>query len=215
MTTTILIVSLLFLFGLGLGGLVIWLVFRRQKAARSQELAKKTAATESLTFHWKYVMIPVAIFFLSLALVAYFYHLLPAEVAYRFNSDGSPRGWLNREIIILLLLIPQLLLSLTGVAIIWGMIKLGRQASQAESVSIKHAGIILLMGNMVALPQIVLSFVMADIFSYNVYETHLMPIWLFALIVMALGGVIMAIFFIKAMRQAQALAGSSTKKSKE
>ena len=67
------------------------------------------------------------------------------------------------------------------------------------------------MGNIIALPQIVLVFVMGDIFSYNVYEIHLMPIWLFALIVMVVGGVIMAIFFISAIRQAQASAGSSTK----
>lgn len=215
MTTVILIVSLLFLLGLGLGAVVILFVFRRQQAAKSKELAKKTTTTENLAFHWKYIVLPVSVFLLALVLAAYFYHLLPAEVAYRFNPDDSPRGWLNREIIILLVLGPQLLLSLTAGAITWGTAKLGPQASQSAGDLIKPEKIILLMGNIIALPQIVLGFVMLDIFSYNVYGIHLMPIWLFALIVMALGGVIMAIFFIQAMRQAQALAGSSTKKSKE
>jgi hypothetical protein len=47
----------------------------------------------------------------------------------------------------------------------------------------------------------VLGFVMLDIFSYNVYEIHPMPIWLFALIVMVAGSVILAIFFIQAIRR--------------
>ena len=215
MTTVILIVSLLFLLGLGLGAVVILFVFRRQKAAKSKELDKKTATTENLAFHWKYIALPVSLLLLALVLAAYFYHLLPAEVAYRFNPDNSPRGWLSREIIILLVLGPQLLLSLTAGAITWGTTKLGQQTSQSAGDLIRPEKIILLMGNIIALPQIVLGFVMLDIFSYNVYGIHLMPIWLFALIVMALGGVILAIFFIKAMRQAQASAGSSTKKSKE
>ncbi len=215
MTTIILIVSLLFLLGLGLGAVVILFVFRRQKAARSKELAKKTATAESLTFQWKYIALPVSILLLALVLAAYFYRLLPSEVAYRFNPDDSPRGWLSREMTMLLVLGPQLLLGMAAGAITWGMAKLGRQTSQTMSGLIKPERAISFMGNMVALPQIVLGFVMADIFSYNVYERHLMPIWLFALIVMVLGGVIMAIFFIKAMRQAQALAGSGTKKSKE
>ena len=138
MTTTILIVSLFFLLGLGLGAVIIWFVFRRQKAAKSKESAKKTATTEILAFHWKYVVLPVSILFLALVLAAYFYHLLPAEVAYRFNLDGSPKGWLSREMTILLVLGPQLLLSLTAGAIIWGMAKLGRQASQAAKNYTTH-----------------------------------------------------------------------------
>ncbi len=215
MTTTILIVSLFFLLGLGLGGLVIWFIFRYQKAAKSKGLAGKTAQAETLAFRWKYVMLPVSILLLALVLAAYFYHLLPAEVAWRFNLDGSPRGWLSREMTILLVLGPQLLLGLTAGAVTWGMAKLGRQASQAASGLIKPEGIILLMGNMVALPQIVFGFVMLDIFSYNVYGIHLIPIWLFALIVMAVGGVILAIFFTQAIWRAWVLAKSSGRKSKE
>jgi hypothetical protein len=57
-----------------------------------------------------------------------------------------------------------------------------------------------LMGNMVALPQIILGFAMLDIFSYNSYQIHLMPLWIFALIVMGLGGMALGIFFILAIR---------------
>ena len=57
------------------------------------------------------------------------------------------------------------------------------------------------MGNMVALPQIILCFAMLDIFSYNSYQMHIMPLWVFALIIMGLGGIILGIFFIRAIRR--------------
>ena len=211
MTTTVLIASLLFLLGLGLGGPIIWFVLRHQNTARNKELAQQTATTDAITFHWKYIVLPVSICLLALVLAFYFYHLLPSEVAYRFNLDGSPKSWLSREITILLVLGPQALLVMMAGAITWGMTKLGRQTSQTMSDLIKPEKTISLMGNIIVLPQIVLGFVMVDILSYNVYETHLMPIWLFILIVMTLGGIIMVMFFIKAIRQAQALDGSSTK----
>ncbi len=58
------------------------------------------------------------------------------------------------------------------------------------------------MGNMIALPQIILCFAMLDIFSYNSYQVHIMPLWVFALITMGLGGIILGIFFIRAIRRA-------------
>ena len=215
MMTVILIVSLFFLLGLGLGAVTIWFVLRYKKAAKSKGLTEKTAQAETMSFHWKYIMLPASVLLLSLALVAYFYHLLPAEVAWRFNPDGSADKWTSRGAITIWMLGLQLLLSLAAGAITWGVTKLGQQASQATSVLIKPERIILLMGSMIALPQIVLGFVMADIFSYNIYGIHLMPIWLFALIVMVVGGIILALFFIQAIRQSRLLAKSSGKNSKE
>lgn len=201
MTTTILIVSLFFLLGLGFGAIIIWFILRYQKTAKSKGATEKAATVENLAFRWKYVMLPVAILLLSIVLASIFYPQLTDEVAYRFNLDGEATKWTSRSTIIAWMLGPQLLLSLTAGAITWGMVKLGRQAIQTASGLIRPEKIILLMGNIIALPQIVLGFVMLDIFSYNVYGIHLMPIWLFALIVMAVGGVILAIFFIQAIRQ--------------
>ncbi len=64
----------------------------------------------------------------------------------------------------------------------------------------KVEGIIRLMGNMMALPQIVLGFVMLDIFIYNSYRIHIMPLWIFAVIVMGAGVIVLGIFFLRAIR---------------
>tara|TARA_B100000315_G_C14508391_1_gene555766 strand:+ start:384 stop:893 length:510 start_codon:yes stop_codon:yes gene_type:complete len=168
--------------------------------SESKEATKQPTTGTTLAFHWSYIILPVAILLLSIILTAYFYRRLPVEVAYHFEHDGSPDRWLNRGTIILWMLLPQLSLTMMAGAISWGITKLSVLFRQRESTRIKPERILLLMGNMVALPQIILCFAMLDIFSYNSYQIHIMPLWVFALIVMGLGGVILGIFFVRAMR---------------
>ncbi|MFC2071302.1 DUF1648 domain-containing protein [Chloroflexota bacterium] len=163
---------------------------------------KQTTTGATLAFHWSYIILPVVILFLSIILTTYFYHLLPGEVAYHFKSDGSPDRWLSRGAIILWMLLPQLFLTLLAGAMTWGITRLGVLFRQKESTWVKPESILLLMGNMIGLPQIILCFAMLDIFSYNSYQIHIMPLWVFALIVMGLGGIVLGIFFIRAIRQA-------------
>ncbi len=145
-------------------------------------------------------MLPVAILILSIILAAYFYRLLPAEVAYHFNPDSSPDRWTSREMIMVWLLTLQLCLALLAGAIVWGITKLGIQSQQSKG-SLRLERILALMGNIIGLPQLIIGFAMLDIFSYNAYQTHIMPIWIFALIVMGLASIILGIFFILAIRR--------------
>ena len=162
-----------------------------------KEPSKETTSRQSITFRWTYIILPIAILFLCIILAGYFYHLLPGEVAYHFQDD-SPNKWMSRGAIIAWMLTPQLLLSLLAGAIVWGTIRLSAHFRQAVNTGVEK--MISLMGNMVALPQIILGFAMLDIFSYNSYQIHLMPLWIFALIVMGLGGIILGIFFILAIQ---------------
>jgi uncharacterized membrane protein len=158
----------------------------------------RSFSKKMIPFRWRYIALPVAILFLSLILTAYFYRLLPGEVAYHFQ-DGSPDKWMSRGAIIAWMLTPQFFLALLAGAIIWGIIKLGTRFPSTANRLVEK--ILILMGNMIALPQIILGFAMLDIFSYNSYQIHLMPLWAFALIVMGLGGIILGIFFVLAIRQ--------------
>ena len=199
MIIPILILAAIFLLGLGCGT-AIWFVFRQRQVVEKEEPAKET--TKALTFRWHYIIMPLTILFLSVILTAYFYHRLPVEVAYHFKLDGSPDKWLSRKMIIVWMLTPQVLFTLGAGVITWGVTRLGILFRQAESILIKPERIISLMGNMIALPQTILCFAMLDIFSYNSYQVHIMPVWLFALIIMGLGGIIIGIFFIQIIRQA-------------
>ncbi len=168
----------------------------------NKEPTKQTTLGATLAFHSSYFILPLGILLLSIVLTACFYHRLPVEVAYHFKSGGSPDGWVSRGAIILWMLAPQLFLTLIATVITWGITKLAARIGQPEKTWIKPERILLVMGNMMALPQTVLCFAMLDIFSYNSYQIHLLPLWIFALIIMGLGGIILGIFFIRAIQQA-------------
>jgi len=193
MIIPILILTIILL--LSLGGGAVWFVLRQRQPV-------KQTTRETLPFHWNYIILPVAILLLSIALTAGFYHRLPAEVAYNFNLNGSPDKWLSREMAIVWMLAPQLLLISLAAALTWGITKLGSVSKPTAGTRIRPERILSLMGNMVALPQIILCFALVDIFSYNSYQTHIMPLWVFALIIMGLGAIILSIFFISALRRA-------------
>jgi len=195
MITPILILAAILLIGLGCG-VALWF------ALRYRQQTKEVTTAETLPFHWSYIILPLAILSLSLILTAYFYHQLSTEVAYHFKFDGSPDRWLSREMVTLWLFVPQLLLALGAGAIVWGITKLGVLSRQSGSAGVKPESMLSLMGNLVALPQIILCFAMLDIFSYNAYQMHIMPLWVFALIIMGLGGIILGIFFVLAIRRA-------------
>ena len=205
MTLIIIILIVVFLLGLG-GGAIAWFLFRqRQKVKRlepTKEGVKEATKKEPQPFRWSYIIAPIVILALSIILTAYFSPKLPNEVAYHFTPDGSPDKWLSRGAAIAWAVAPQLFLTLLAVAITWGTTRLGRLFGQTEGAVIKPGRVLAFMGNMMVLPQIILFFAMLNIFSYNSYQTQLMPVWIFALIIMVLGGIIIGIFFIQALRRA-------------
>ncbi len=153
----------------------------------------------TLAFRWVYILLPALILLISVISVAWFYHLLPEELGYRFQSDGSADRFASRSTIVLWALLPQFLFALVAGGITWGITRLGKMPGRVEGAAVRPESILLVMGNMVALVQIILCFAMLDIFSYNSYQIHLLPLWVFVLIVMGGGGIILGIFFIRAL----------------
>ena len=151
---------------------------------------------DRLSFRWSYVIVPVIVFLLSLVLFAFFFHLLPAEVAVHFDLDGNPDNWLGRPMTGVMLLAPQLLFVLLAIGIVWGATRLDRRYGWAKSGEVRARRMVLLMGNIMALPQLILLFAMLDIFVYNAYQTHILPMWVFLLVVLGLATVVLALFSI-------------------
>jgi hypothetical protein len=188
------------------GGGALWFVFRqRQAPGKAAPAAKEAPAANALTFRWSYIIMPLAVLLLTVILASYFYHLLPAQVGYHFKADGSPDRWLGRGTLLLAMLLPQFFFALLAGGIAFGVTHLGVVFRAGPTPALKVGGIISLMSNMVALPQIILGFAMLDIFSYNAYQIHLLPLWVFALLVMLVGGIVLGIFFIRAIQQARAV----------
>ena len=165
-------------------------------------------SSERISFRWKHIWLPAAILLLSLALAAYFYRLLPAELVYSFKS-GAAENSMSRIEAIIWTVAPQVALVLLAAGIVWLVTWLGRRAPGAASPVTEK--IMSLMGNMLALPQVILAFAMLDIFIYNLYQTHIMPLLAFALIVMAAGLFILVAYFLVAVRQLWRASGTGFK----
>jgi uncharacterized membrane protein len=152
---------------------------------------------ENNNLRWTYIALPAMILLLSLILTAIFYTLLPAEVAYHFRS-GEPDRWLGRSAIVAWLVIPQACCTLLAFAVVSTAL-LSVRFWSAGATPLKQ--VLPVMGNMVALPQVILLFAMLDIFLYNAYQIRLIPVWVFTVIIMALGGIVLVAFFIRTTRQ--------------
>jgi len=148
-------------------------------------------------------MAPLAIFLLSLILSAYFYHLLPVELACHFELDGTPDGWLSREVTMVWMLVPQLVFVLLAGGVAWGVSRLSARFGQIKSTGVKPERVVLFMGNLIALPQLIVCFAMVDIFSYNLYQRHIMPIWIFPLVILGLVTIALGIFLVSILSKAR------------
>lgn len=173
------------------------------------------AAKPSQAFHWSYIALPLLVLVISLALTAIFFPRLPSQVAYHFAGDGAPDRWTGRGQLVTIMLVPQFVFTLFAAATTWILSKVvsrfGGQAmpvlstpkgSTGNAAMAKPERIIRLMGNMIVLPQTVLAFAMLSLYFFNAFQIRLMPIWVFAVLVMVLGGVVLGILFARTIRGA-------------
>jgi len=149
-------------------------------------------------FRWSYIMLPVVLLLLAVILAAVFYNKLPSEVYYHFTGD-TPDREVSRTALMAWLLIPQFFLMFIGVAISGIGSVISRRYELSDSNHIKR--LLMAMGNMVALPQIILIFAMLDIFLYNAYYIRLIPLWIVIIVVLLLGTIVLGIFFFRIIRQ--------------
>ena len=203
MIAFVLILSIIIIAVAAIGA--IWFISYRRRLTQGKKTTKETVKAKGSPFRWSYIILPVAILLLSIFLSAYFYHLLPTEVAYHFELDGTPDRWFSRGMTMVWVLMPQFFFTLLAGAIVWGIMKLGILSRQTGSTWIKPERILSLMGNMIALPQLIVCFTMLDIFSYNSYQMHIMPMWIFLLIILGLAtialGLLLIVIFSRARQQ--------------
>lgn len=196
MPNLVLILLAVLLLSLGCGA-VIWLVFRHQRPDQGKGAVPEGATR--LTFRWHYIALPLITLLLAAVTTAVFYPQLPAEVTYQFQAD-SPPVYLSRGAIAVWALLPQFCLVVLAGATVWGAARLFNLIPQTEG-GLNPKGILALMGNIIGLPQLIISFAILDVFRYNLSGTHIMPVWIFALIVMGVGGIVLSVFFFLAIRR--------------
>jgi uncharacterized membrane protein len=150
-------------------------------------------------FRWFYVALPVALFLVTIILAACFYPFLSPEVAYHFDGD-TPDKFLSRGGFIAWMIIPQFVFTVIAIAVVRLVMLTSRNFPAGTS---PLQDILPIMGNMMALPQLVIIFAMVSFFIYNAYQIKLISLWIFILIILVIGGIILALLFMRAIRRAR------------
>ena len=162
----------------------------------------ETQEKSRVRFRWKLIAFPVVILVVSIILTAVFYGRLPESVGWTFQSDGSPDRWAGKGALVFWIIGVQVFFLLAAGGIIRGITSIYNRYTDSDSGPMNPGIMIGIMGNMLVVPQVIIFFAMIDIFSYNSYQTHFLPLWLNALIVLLTGGIILGIFFLRAVLQA-------------
>jgi len=150
-------------------------------------------------------LLPLIILLLTVIIAIIFYIQLPTQVAWHFAADGTPDAWINHLAILGMSIGIQVIFVLMG----WGLVTGASRSivsAQTTEVEPNMLRLLQLMGNLVALPQIIICFVMTDIFSYNIYQKHLMPTWLFIIVTLVVATVVFIVFFTMMLKRASAQA---------
>lgn len=153
---------------------------------------------EKAPFRWKYIILPAAFLLISIVLAACFFPSLSSDVAYHFSGD-TPDRYISRGAFIAWTLIPQLLFILLAVGIV-RLISLTARHFPPEGSPLDD--ILVIMGNIWALPQLVIIYAMIDFFLYNVYHTQLIALWIIVVIILVVGAIALVILFMRAIRRA-------------
>ena len=126
---------------------------------------------------------------------------VPLTAAYNLDDNNDPLSFMTRRNLIVLTVLPQLLLTFLAFIVSWGVTKLGNVFRTAQEGGLPLNNLVLVMGNIIGLPQLIIAYATANIFTYNAYQVTMPPLWIFALAVMAVAGIVLAVFFINMMRK--------------
>ncbi len=165
----------------------------------------KAKPEKDIPFRWTYIVLPAAILLASIVLAVFFYARLPEQLAYHF-SGGAPDRWLGRAAFLAWTLVPQAALALLAFALV-GAVIFGARRWSFESPLLQK--LLPAMGNLPALPQLIVLFTMLDVFLYNSYQIKLISVWALALAVMVLGGIALGVLLARSAGQARRLYGNS------
>ena len=163
----------------------------------------KASAPDPLKFRLSFVALPLAVLLLVVGLSAACYGQLPAEVYYRFDTSGAPSGSpIAKTSLVLMMVGIQALL--TGMAYIAtrsvSNVQLFRD--NVDNFWFNPTRLLTLMGNMPVIIQAIMAYVLIDAIVYANQADHLMPLWLFAVITLVIGGIIILVYGIPIIVQA-------------
>jgi uncharacterized membrane protein len=158
--------------------------------------------TKRIGFRWAYVAAPVGVLLIAIIIALVYYWKLPHEIAYRF-SHGMAVNQVARGTVLAWALGLQLVFTLFALAITAFITMGARRMLLAETPMLRV--LLAIIGNILGLPQIIIAYAMMDIFIYNIHGKALPSLLAFTIIVMLAGGIVLAVYFSRAVTQSKKL----------
>jgi len=198
-SSNIAVIALVFLVGLVLGGAGIWL-FGRRRTPTPRDPAPKPPSTGP-SFRLSFIALPGAVALATIVTLVILYPLLPAEIAFRFSSSGEPRGTIGSGLFVGLMIGAQFIVVGLAAAIAFGIVNMARRMIKDSPTAINPGSIIWLMVNMLVLPQLIVAFVALDAAYYAHAETHIMTPWLFSILAIGVGTLMIIVLFARSFTE--------------
>jgi uncharacterized membrane protein len=173
---------------------------KQDKAANLRSMNQSRAS--SMNFRLSYIALPLIFFAITLLLLAIYYNQLGENIAFRFDIDGQPSSYLDKGTLSLWLLAIQFSLTVFAYFIVRLIIRSQFLNVSRENVWINTDRLILIIGNMVALPQLVFTYAAFDAFYFNTTQAHLLSLWLFTVIVVMMSAITFSILIIPGLVKA-------------
>ena len=124
---------------------------------------------------------------------------LSAEPAFRFSDAGEPANYAGASLVIAGSLLVQLLFITIGWFVGTAIKSFINRLAMPESAGRQSQKVISVAANMIVLPQLIAAYISFDIFIYDVFSFHLLPVWIFAIMTMVIGGIFLCWRFYNIM----------------
>jgi len=144
-------------------------------------------------FKWTYAVLPIAAATICIVLAIIYYGQLPQSTAVQFNSDGDPTKYSSPLAATFICIGVACLIAVLSA---WAarFIATREFLTDDARVLVKPQLLIPIVGNIPAVLSVVVVYIYWDICIYNTSGHHFVAMWIFALIVIAISFVILAVF---------------------
>ena len=156
---------------------------------------QNSTTPDPLKFRLTFIALPLVCLALTVVLSAIFYGQLPDKVNFRFNLDGNPSGDpIAKGLFLLLMVGIQALFTFIAFQATSAIGRVQVLRDNVDKFWFSPTRLLALMGNMPAIIQAIMAYILIDAIVYAKNADHILPLWVFSVATLAIGGIIVLIF---------------------
>ena len=156
----------------------------------NQNLQNSTSPNP-LKFRLSFIALPLICLLVTVGLSAIFYSQLPDNVFYRFDLSGNPSGTaIAKASLVLMMVGIQALLTFIVYITTTTIGNVQTLRDNIDKFQFNPTRLLQLMGNMPAIIQIIVVYILVDAIFYAKQTDHLIPLWIVAVGTLVIGGII-------------------------